>query len=131
MSSNLLSICYSPAQIAPGQKLDKTGTEVGQVLRRKLDSNRAARLQPPKAPGVGMVSFSQFNLQMLQIVADCSQTVAGLRAKPKLLQTVHKLLQSVAGDRFDRSGQRACCNRFSNRCNLRQTPAEGDISPLF
>jgi hypothetical protein len=59
-----------------------------------------------------MVSFSKFNLPKLQIVALCSQTVAGFRAKPKLLQTVHKLLQSVAGDRFDRSGQRACGNRF-------------------
>jgi len=43
-----------------------------------------------------MVSLSNFNLQMLQIVALCSQTVAGFRAKPKLLQTVNKLLQSVA-----------------------------------
>jgi len=42
-----------------------------------------------------MVSFSKFNLPKLQIVALCSQTVAGFRAKPKLLQTVHKLLQAT------------------------------------
>jgi hypothetical protein len=43
-----------------------------------------------------MVSLSNFNLQMLQIVALRSQTVAGFRANPKLLQTVNRLLQSVA-----------------------------------
>jgi hypothetical protein len=48
-----------------------------------------------------MVSYSNFNLQMLQIVALRSQTVAGFRAKPKLLQTVHKLLQSVAEPKKD------------------------------
>jgi len=42
-----------------------------------------------------MVSFSKFNLPKLQNVALCSQTVAGFRAKPKLLQTVHKLLQAT------------------------------------
>jgi hypothetical protein len=62
-----------------------------------LDAQTSTRLPPaPKPPGLGMVSFSKFNLPKLQIVALCSQTVAGFRAKPKLLQTVHKLLQSVA-----------------------------------
>jgi hypothetical protein len=66
---------------------------------RRTDGEPAGpsrRPREPKPTGLGMVSLSNFNLQMLQIVALRSQTVAGFRAKPKLLQTVHKLLQSVA-----------------------------------
>jgi len=92
---------------------DKAGTDSPQ-----------RELPEPKPPGLGMVSFSKFNVRMLLIVALCSQTVAHFRAKPKLLQTVHKLLQSVAGDRFDHSGQRAFCNRFSN-CATCCRPAWG------
>ena len=78
----------------------------------------ASRVLPePKPPGLGMVSISNFNLQMLQIVALRSQTVAGFRAKPKLLQTVHKLLQiccrrpeKTGGDGINFSRRGAACS---------------------
>ena len=56
-----------------------------------------------------MVSFSNFNLQMLQIVALCSQTDAHADANPKMMHFVHKLLQSVAEPKKDRGG----CYRLS------------------
>jgi hypothetical protein len=34
-------------------------------------ANARSGLSEPKPPGLGMVSFSNFNLQMLQIVALC------------------------------------------------------------
>ena len=86
----------SVAQNEAAQKRDKTETKVGQVRDRTGTYGPLFGPPEPKPQGLGMVSFSNFTLQMLQIVALRSQTVAGFRAKPKLLQTVHKLLQSVA-----------------------------------
>jgi hypothetical protein len=79
------------------QVRNRSRTHTGQAPDRCRTNKQLSGLGDPKPTGLGMVSYSYFNLQMLQTVANCC-----------------KRFQFVARDGFGRSGQRACCKRFQS-----------------